>query len=65
MHLSMKDLIVFTNKDGTISIQQSTDDPGNSDDPVVIITSEQVAILIEWLTQAKAEIDGAAKQHGI
>jgi hypothetical protein len=59
MHQSMRDLIVSTNKDGTISIQQSTDDRGHNDDPTVIVTSEQVVILIEWLTQAKAEIDGA------
>jgi hypothetical protein len=58
MEQSMKDLTVRSDKEaGLIFIEQSSDDPGNESDPVIILVREQVVPLNEWLQQALSDLD--------
>ena len=58
MKKEMLDMKVST-LDENILIEQSA--RGAENDSVVVIFPEQVDILIEWLKEAKAEIDNYAK----
>jgi Holliday junction resolvase len=58
MEKRMQEVGVRTGKEGDIQIFQS----GLGDEEAIYITADQVEILVQWLQQAKAELEGAKQK---